>query len=167
MRSRFFILLILLFLFIFQIFFLNNFTLFKYLNLALVFIFFFLIIDEFYLAFFSAVFGGLLSDFSFLFFRGFYTINFLILFFILYFLSRRINFKHLNGILFFSLLGIVFYRFLLFSTAYLSFFFKLSDYKPLISFREFVYFFISNLSLILILSFFYEKGFFKILVKRN
>ena len=167
MRSRFFILLILLFLFIFQIFFLNNFTLFKYLNLALVFIFFFLIIDEFYLAFFSAVFGGLFSDFSFLFFRGFYTINFLILFFILYFLSRRINFKHLNGILFFSLLGIVFYRFLIFFTSYLSFFFKFSVYKPIADLQEFIWFLASNLLLVLILSFFYVKKFFRILAKRN
>jgi len=144
-----FIFIILFFLFIFQIFFLNNLSLFKYLNLVLIFIIFFSSSKKnFFLILGVAILGGLIMDTGSFFPRGFFSLNLIFLTFVLYFLAKRIDLKTLSGFLFFSFLGIIFYQIFLFLSAYLLFFLGAITIRPLINqiyLFDFFYFLIVNL----------------------
>jgi len=173
-----FIFIILFFLFIFQIFFLNNLPLFKYLNLVLIFIIFF----------FSAlggsayggqakikplavaILGGLIMDSGSFFPPGFFSLNLIFLCFFYYLLAKRINLKTLGGFLSFSFLGIVFYQIFLFLSAYLLFFLNFLTIIPLINrtyLFDFFYFLIVNLVILILFFIFYERSHSKFLEKRK
>jgi len=163
-----FVFFILFFIFLFQIFFLNNLPFLKYLNLALIFILLFFQKEEFFFGLGTAILGGLIMDFNSLFFRGFFSLNLILLFFILYFLAKRMDLKHLSGLLFFSLLGFILYQITSLSISYLFFFLNPKAPRPRVSsfyWSDFFCFLIVNLSFFLILCFIY--GQFKFFSKGN
>ena len=169
MMRNIFIFIILFFLFIFQIFFLNNLPLFKYLNLFLIFIIFFFL-QKFSLSLSVAILGGLIMDSGSFFPPGFFSFNLIFLCFFYYLLAKRINLKTLSGFLFFSFLGIVFYQIFLFLSAYLLFFLNFLTIRPLINrtyLFDFFYFLIVNLVILILFFIFYERSHSKFLEKRK